>query len=170
MAFRPFFSPKPIEPAAPPPTARPHAPGTSIGYDPLLINRLKSDQQRLLDVFTQAQLLLTNGDYNGVRRKLAELRITLQDHLMTASVKFYVYISRQVAGDPAKAALVGTHRREMLENSRKLMDFLRTYSGAPLDDGNAALFQTELLVIGAALVQRIEREQTSLFPLYQASY
>jgi len=27
-----------------------------------------------------------------------------------------------------------------------------------------------LLVIGAALVQRIEREQNTLFPLYQASY
>ena len=170
MAFRGFFHPRTNEASLPPPTATPHAPGTSIGYDPLLINRLKSDQQRMLELFTQAQLLLTNGDYNGVRRKLGDLRIALQDHLMTASVKFYVYVSRQVAADPARAMLISTHRREMLENSRKLMDFLRTYSGAPLDDKNAALFQTELLVIGAALVQRIEREQTSLFPLYQASY
>lgn len=170
MAFRGFFQPRLTESSVPPPTARAHAPGTSIGYDPLLINRLKSDQQRMLDLFTQAQLLLTSGDYSGVRHRLGELRVVLQDHLMTASVKFYVYISRQVASDSAKALLVNTHRREMLENSRKLMDFLRTYSGAPLDDGNAALFQTELLVIGAALVQRIEREQTSLFPLYRSSY
>jgi hypothetical protein len=170
MAFRGFFQYRTTGSSLPPPAATPHAPGTSIGYDPLLISRLKSEQQRMLELFTQAQLLLTNSDYNGVRRKLSELRISLQDHLMTASVKFYVYVSRQTASDPVKSALVGTHRREMLENSRKLMDFLRTYSGAPLDDGNAALFQTELLVIGAALVQRIEREQTSLFPLYQASY
>jgi regulator of sigma D len=170
MTFRGFFQSRTSESSLPPSQSALRAPGTSIGYDPLLIKRLQSDQQRLLELFTQAQSLLTNSDYNGVRRKLAELRITLQDHLMTSSVKFYIYISRQVASDPAKAALVNSHRREMIENSRRLIDFFRTYSTAPLDDGNASLFQTELLVIGAALVQRIEREQTSLFPLYKASY
>jgi hypothetical protein len=34
----------------------------------------------------------------------------------------------------------------------------------------AGLFQTEFLAIGAALVQRIEREENTLYPLYQASY
>jgi hypothetical protein len=58
----------------------------------------------------------------------------------------------------------------MLSNSRQIMDFLRTYSAVRLDDTFADTFQIELLVIGSALVQRIEREQSTLFPLYQASY
>ncbi|MEK7758431.1 MAG: hypothetical protein AAB304_02335 [Pseudomonadota bacterium] len=53
-----------------------------------MIRRLRNDHQRMLGLFTQAQELLTTHDYDGVKRKLGELRITLQDHLMTASVKF----------------------------------------------------------------------------------
>ena len=170
MAFRGFLQPGPNEPSAPLPASRPLAPGTRIGYDPLLLKRLRADHQRMLEIFTQAQSLLTTHDYDGVKRKLGELRITLQDHLMTANVKFYVYVSRQLAADPAKTAIINEYRREMLINSRQIMDFLRTYSAVRLDDTFADTFQIELLVIGSALVQRIEREQSALFPLYQASY
>ena len=170
MAFRGFLQPRPNETTATPATPQPQAPGTRIGYDPLLIKRLMDDHQRMLALFTQTQSLLTSHDYDGVKRTLGELRIILQDHLMTASVKFYVYVSRQLAGDPAKTAIINEYRREMLGNSRQIMDFLRTYSTARLDDTYAETFQIELLVIGSALVQRIEREQSTLFPLYQASY
>jgi len=156
--------------SAPLTTRQPQAPGTHIGYDPLLIKRLRSDHQRMLELFTKTQMMLTTHDYDGVQRMLGKLRITLQDHLMTASVKFYVYVSRQLAGDAAKSAIINEYRREMLGSSRQIMDFLRTYSAVRLDDSFADTFQVELLVIGAALVQRIEREQTTLFPLYQASY
>jgi len=170
MAFLGFLQPSPDESSAPLPTTQLRAPGTRIGYDPLLIKRLRADHQRMLGLFTQTQELLTTHDYDGVKRKLGELRITLQDHLMTASVKFYVYVSRHLAGDPAKTAIINEYRREMLINSLQIMDFLRTYSAARLDDSFADSFQIELLVIGSALVQRIEREQSTLFPLYQASY
>lgn len=170
MAFRSFFQHRHSETTASQPARQPRAPGTRIGYDPLLINRLKSDHQRMLALFTQTQELLTTHDYDGVKRKLGELRITLQDHLMTANVKFYVYVSRHLADDAGKSAIINEYRREMLVNSRQIMDFLRTYSAARLDDSFAGAFQIELLVIGAALVHRIEREQSSLFPLYQATY
>ena len=170
MALRGFLQPGRNESSAPHPTPQPRAPGTRIGYDPLLLQRLRADHQRMLELFTQTQELLTTHDYDGVRRKLGALRITLQDHLMTASVKFYVYVSRHLANDEAKSAIINEYRREMLNNSRQIMDFLRTYSIARLDDSFADTFQIELLVIGSALVQRIEREQSTLFPLYQATY
>ena len=170
MAFRGFFQPTPGKTDTPSAAIQRHAPGTRIGYDPLLIRRLKLDHQRMLELFTQAQTLLTSRDYDGVKRKLGDLRIVLQDHLMTASVKFYVYVSRQLASDPGKTAIVNEHRRALLDNSRRIMDFLRTYSIARLDDAYAEVFQIELLAIGATLVQHIEREETTLYPLYQASY
>jgi len=170
MAFRGFLQPRPSESTAPHPATQLRAPGTRIGYDPLLIRRLQSDHQRMLELFTQTQELLNTHDYDGVKRKLGELRIILQDHLMTASVKFYVYVSRHLAADAAKSAIINEYRREMLANSRQIMDFLRTYSAARLDDSFADAFQIELLLIGSALVHRIEREQSTLFPLYRASY
>lgn len=169
MALRNFFQPKPTATKAAPSLPPQRAPGTRIGYDPLLIQRLRADQQRMLELFTQTQALLNSRDYAGVFRKLGELRIALQDHLMTANVKFYVYMSRQLANDSAKSAIINDCRREMLANSRQLMDFLRTYTAVRIDDNLAETFQIDLLVIGAVLVQRIEREQTTLFPLYSPS-
>jgi len=151
-------------------SARTRAPGTRIGYDPLLIRRLQSDHQRMLAAFTDIQYLLSARDYDGVKRKLGELRVFLQDHLMITNVKLYVYLARHLASDPAKNALVNEHRREMLANSQLIMDFLRTYSAARLDDSFAGIFQAEFLAIGSTLFQRIEREETGLYPLYKASY
>lgn len=170
MTLRDLSQPGTHRSPVPRPASQPRAPGTRIGYDPLLIRRLTAGHQRMLELFTLTQALLTTRDYEGVQRKLGELRITLQDHLMTASVKFYVYVAHNLAADPAKTAIISECRREMLANSRQVMDFLRTYSAARLDDSFADAFQIELLVVGAALVQHIEHEQTRLFPLYQASY
>ena len=169
MALRDFLQPKSSAPISTPALPVQRAPGTRIGYDPLLLQRLRADQQRMLELFTQTQALLNARDYGGVYRKLGELRIVLQDHLMTANVKFYVYMSRQLAHDSAKSAIINDCRREMLVNSRQLMDFLRTYTAVRLDDNLAETFQIDLLVIGSVLVQRIEREQTTLFPLYSAT-
>jgi regulator of sigma D len=153
-----------------PPAGNTIAPGTRNSYDPLLIKRFRSDHQRMLGLFTEAQALLGARDYEGLKYKLGELHGVLQDHLMTASVKLYVYLSRHLTGDAAKSALINQHRREMLENSRLILGFLRTYGAAHLDDSNADLFQAEFLAIGAALAQRIEREDNVIYPLYRASY
>jgi regulator of sigma D len=143
------------------------APGTRIGYDPLLISRFKADHRRMLAIFTQVQELLIAQDFERVRHKLGEFRILLQDHLMHASTKLYIYVAHVHAASAETSARISAHRQEMLANSRLIIDFLRTYSVARLDDAYAGEFQNELLAIGAALVQRIELEETNLYPLYR---
>jgi regulator of sigma D len=170
MALRDLFDRTAAAPAARPATPQPQAPGTRIGYDPLLLDQLRRDHRKLLDLFAVTQALLSSRDYAGVQRKLGEFRVMLQDHLLTANTKLYIYVSRQLADDPVYSALVNTVRRDMLDNSRQIMEFLRTYSAIRLDDNSGQMFQTELLSIGEALMQRIEREESSLFPLYQAKY
>lgn len=170
MDLRNILKGRQSEPATPRPSIYPRAPGTSIGYDPLLIRRLRADQQRLLDIVAAIQGLVTSADFDGVRRKLGELRIILQEHLVVVTNKFFVYLTRQLAGDRAKAAVVNSHRRAMLSNSRQIMDFLGTYSAIRLDDRSAEMFQAELMELSAALVRRFESEDAELFPLYRASY
>lgn len=168
MALRDLFD-RP-SPAARPASAQPQAPGTRIGYDPLLLDQLRRDHRKILDLFAVTQSLLTSRDYAGVQRKLGEFRVMLQDHLLTTNTKLYIYVSRQLAEDSVYSSLINTVRREMLDNSRRIMDFLRTYCALRLDDNSSQMFQTELLSIGEALMQRVEREESSLFPLYQAKY
>ncbi|HCU52804.1 MAG TPA: hypothetical protein DIC36_00480 [Gammaproteobacteria bacterium] len=167
MALRGWFQDPTREPAASRSSARPQAPGARIGHDPLLIEQLRRDHRRFLDLFAHIQGLLNSADYDGVKRKLGELRITLQDHLLLASTRLYVYLSQRFATHPDRLAAISQHRSAMHSNSREIMDFLRTYSAIRLDDQSATMFQAEFLAIGTALMQRIECEETILFPLYR---
>jgi len=169
MALRGWFQEHTREPAASRPSARPQAPGTRIGHDPLLIERLRRDHRHFLDLFAQTQTLLNSADYDGVKRKLGELRISLQDHLLLSSTRLYVYLSQHFVARTEQLAVINQHRSAMHGNSREIMDFLRTYSAIRLDDQSAAMFQAEFLAIGTALMQRIEREESTLFPLYRTT-
>lgn len=167
MAIRDFFldrsSEAPARPAAPHSTSGEYG----IGYDPLLTSQLRKDYQRQLDLFSATQSLLSGHDYAGVQRKLGEFRVVLQDHLLRINNKLYVYLNRRWANDAERAALISAVRREMLESGRSLLGRLGLYSEVRLDDRSAGMFQQELLEIGAALMQRMEREENSLFPLYE---
>lgn len=165
MAFRDLFTRPAPDPA---PRPAPAAGAAGPGYDPLLISQLQRDHRRLLDLFARVQQLLTHRDYAGVQRALGELRIVLQDHLLRATNRLYVFLGRRWEGDAERTAVINTVRRESLESGREILDALRTYAAVRLDDQGAEMFQAELFDIGTRLMQRMEREESTLFPLYRA--
>lgn len=146
------------------------APGTSISFDPALIERLTGDHRRLLDIYKHVQGALAKGDYPGVKKLLGDFRTALQEHLLTENVKFYVYVSRQLASDETSSKIISDFRSEMQTIGRVVMDFLRRYTESGVDAPGADRFRGELEEIGAALVQRIEREEGTLYPLYLSAY
>jgi len=167
MALRGRFQDTQQESAESRPSTYPSDHSARIGYDPLLITRLRQDHRNFIELFSQAQLLLNSADYEGVKRKLGELRIALQDHLLLASTKFYIYLSRLLAYHSESMTILNRQRSAMHHNSREIMDFLRTYSAIRLDSASAPMFQEEFLKIGATLMNRIENEENHLFPLYR---
>ena len=168
MALRDFFFDRgTTETPSRSPSAQPHPASTQIGYDPLLIGQLRRDHHRLLDVFAAVQSLLTGRDYAGVQRKLGEMRILLQEHLLLTNNTLYLYLGRRWADDADRNSFINAVRRDMLETGREILDSLRTYSAVRLDDQSAEMFQEELLQIGTAMMQRMEREEAGLFPLYK---
>lgn len=150
--------------------ARPKAPDTEVGYDPLLIPQLQKDHRRLLVLFATIQSLLTNRDYAGVQRKAGELRVLLDEHLRFASTRLYDYLARHLAAHAEHNALVATVRRETLDSGGEIIDCLHTYSAMRLDDDSAGMLQDEMLWIGTVLMQGMERMEASLFPLYKPAY
>jgi hypothetical protein len=167
MAIRDFFGRGSIESSARPAATPQPASANRVGYDPLLIPQLRRDHRRLLDLFAVTQTLLTSRDYAGIQRKLGEFRILLQDNLVQVSSRLYVYLARLLATDPERTSVLNAVRRETLDSGREILDALRTYSAVRLDDQSAEMFQAELLDIGTRLMQRMEREESALFPLYR---
>jgi hypothetical protein len=146
------------------------APGTSIHFDPHLIERLTGDHRRLLEIYKHVQAALGKGDFVAVKRQLGDFRTALQEHLLTENVKFYVYVSRQLASDESSSKIISDFRSEMQHIGRVVMDFLRKYTEGPLDAASADSFRAEFEQIGAALGQRIQREEGTLYPLYLPAY
>lgn len=173
-----LFRKKPTDPApaSPSPAASPapagtpapaaHAPGTSINYDPNLVATLHEDHRMLLEIFKAISEAAARKDLATVQQRLEHFRIGLQDHLLKENVRLYVYLEHMLRGDPPSHELIHEFRREMDGIGRVVVGFLTTYKLIASQPELADSFAKELAQIGKALVARIEREESTLYPLY----
>lgn len=99
---------------------------------------------------------------------LEKFRVRLQGHLLTENVRLYIYLEHQLAGDPSSFALIHEFRQEMDGIGKALAAFLRKYQNLAAEPGLAPAFVDELAGVGKVLVERIQREEATLYPLYTA--
>lgn len=146
------------------------APGTEIRYAPDLIDSLKGDHQTLLTLYGEIQEAFDNKDYPTVSEKLETLKSGLQSHLLTENVRLYIYLDRCLAHDASNSELIRGFRREMDDIAKVAMKFLNKYSTIGVDEDLAAHFSQDFATIGKVLGERINKEETTLYPLYLPSY
>ncbi len=146
------------------------APGTEIRYAPDLIDSLKGDHQALLILYGEIQEAFDQKDYPAVSEKLETFKSGLQSHLLTENVRLYIYLDRCLASDESNNELIRDFRREMDEIAKVAMKFLNKYSAIGVDEELAAHFAQDFATIGTVLGERIEKEETVLYPLYLPSY
>ena len=144
------------------------APGTSIHYHPELIGKLTADHQLLLKLFGETSAAAAQGDVVAAAARLEEFRVTLQSHLLTENIRLYVYLEHALAEDAASHALIHEFRHEMDGIGKAVVGFLSKYRNLAAHPEQAAEFAGELAGIGKVLVERIEREEGTLYPLYTA--
>lgn len=160
---------KPSAPAAvSPPESATVAPGTGIHYHPELIAKLSQDHQLLLKLFAQTQDAARQGDVVEAARQLDAFRTQLQGHLLTENVRLYVYLEHALASDASSHQLMRAFRHEMDEIGKVVVDFLGTYRDLAKRPDLAPAFLQALDGIGVVLVERIHREEETLYPLYAA--
>lgn len=161
--------PKPSEPAPPPVRQEPvrYARGTRIRYDEGLVDKLMDDHQRLLKIYTEITDAAENRNFEVLAERLNRFRIELTDHLLTENVKLYVFLDRSVEDDEMNSELIRSFRREMDQIGKVVMEFLRRYLLHGVSSLNVADFQAEFIKIGEVLGDRITREESTLYIMYQ---
>ncbi|SCZ58485.1 hemerythrin domain-containing protein [Thiohalomonas denitrificans] len=150
--------------------AFPTAPGTEIRYSPELVEKLKEDHKDLIELYGQIAEEFAQADYKAVSQSLARFRGLLQGHLLTENVRLYIYLDRQFAHDDTKSELIRKFRREMDGIGRAATNFLRKYEAIGVNTELADAFKRDFNEVGQVLVQRIEREESTLYPLYMPTY
>lgn len=143
------------------------APGTTIKHDPELILKLKNDHAALLALWGGIGKALDKSDVKAMGMLLSKFKSSLNNHLLTENVKLYVYLTQHMADDPYNSDIIKDFRSEMNAIGRTVTAFLRTYTNSPIKPDQLQEFRTQFETIGEALVDRIDREESTLYELYR---
>lgn len=155
---------------APTPPKQAMAPGTSIGYNADLVPHLEADHQKLLQIFTAINTSFNAADLAATVQHLEDFRGAIQAHLLTENVRLYIYLEHALARDAGSHALVHEFRLEMDGIGKAVLAFLAKYRQMEAQPELAATFGSDLEAVGKVLVERIQREESTLYPLYLPAY
>lgn len=135
-------------------------------YDADLVQQLKDDHEDLLHLYRRIDKAHQYRSFDICRAGLLQMRKRLTEHVVTENTRFYAWIKGDLASSyPGAVGLARAYQHEMHDLVRAMTGFLDTYCV----DAQAVMrpqFGSELKAFGAALSQRISREEQSLFPLY----
>jgi iron-sulfur cluster repair protein YtfE (RIC family) len=141
-----------------------YAPGTKIAFDPELVEDLKDDHQKLLELYTKVCTCYDKQDTDNLRTNLLSFKVELTSHLLRENTKLYVYLKSKFDSDPNNRELVTDMQREMGKIGHDVFQFLRDASQPDMVFDSQ--FKAQLDQIGAILVTRIKAEEDMLYELY----
>ena len=152
----------------PPAPARGAAPAPRVpAYDSRLIESLKHDHHQLVELFQQIGSTAERGRFHELPALLVAFKTGLESHVIAENVRFYNYVENSLSSDAENLALIRSFRREMNAIARGVVDFVKKYQNASFSDATRESFLRDYAVVGGLLSQRIQREEASLYPLYQ---
>jgi hemerythrin-like domain-containing protein len=146
------------------------APGTQIRYSPELIDSLQQDHQTLLGLYGDINTAFEEKRYADVSAMLITFKSGLNAHLLTENIRLYIYLEHALVGDTISSELIHGFRKEMDEIAKVALGFLKKYETIGVDEDLAAHFAIDFATIGRVLVERIQKEENTLYPLYMPAY
>lgn len=146
------------------PPRQPSSPG--IRYDAALIHRLKDDHRAFLRTYGGIKTAAEGGDWVTVEKTMLQFRSALTDHLMTESIKLYVYLQLTLAGDRERLALMRRFSSEMVGIGKVVLDFIDGNRDVSVNKEKQERFLEAWGHIGKTLGDRIAREEQTLYPMY----
>ncbi|HET7267733.1 MAG TPA: hemerythrin domain-containing protein [Oleiagrimonas sp.] len=142
------------------------APGTRITYHPDLINRFHAHHVALQKEFKSIRAHAADNEFAAAQKSLQAFRRTLTSHLLEENIKLYTYLGRCLDNDPVNKDLMASMKSEMGQIGNQVMRFVNEYVNAGITPFNKKQFVAELDAIGVILLDRIDREESSLYALY----
>lgn len=144
---------------------RPRAVGLS--YDPNLIEVFLDTHENLLLLHGQARTAAVAGNWVAVASALTKFRTVLMDHLLAESVRLYVYLKQSLKEEPDAQGLMRHFAVEMHGIGAVVIKYLESLSDIAVNPTQRHDFIEQWDQIGGTLTHRIQREEQTLYPMYQ---
>ena len=142
-------------------------PGTKVYYHPHLLEELLEDHVHLLNLFGKIDTAYKKGNTKLAIKTLNNFSNELRAHLLVENTKLYIYVRHSLSEKPKEARIAREFQQEMRGIGKVLNTFVTRFSTETWSDEEREEFGTQLATIGGILIQRIEAEEETLFPLYR---
>ncbi len=141
-------------------------PGTELNFYPDLIENLKDDHQNLLSIYSEMGDALEKENFNRLAELFNQFKVQLHRHILKENLKLYIYLTHAITNDQKSLNTIRELKSEMQKIGRAVNKFLEHYSQMPWTEEQKNSFPEEFNTTGSILVDRIEREEKNLYPLY----
>ena len=110
------------------------------------------------------------GDAVAFKQALQGFKALLVPHLLEEAIRLYTYLRQELKtrGDANSYQLVNGYKSEMKGIGDAAVHFVETYNTAANDAIDFEQVRASLHEIGHLLGDRIRREESELYPLYQS--
>ena len=141
-----------------------------IQHHSALVDQLQGEHRLLLQAFGALKKTSEADDASAFKLALQHFKALLVPHLLEEAVRVYSYLRQElkVRGSPADFQRVNAYKREMGDIGDAALQFVETYATTPDDAIVFAQVRSALHEIGLLLGDRIRREESELYPLYQS--
>jgi hypothetical protein len=167
-AIRKLFG-KSVQPEPVPLRPLSHGNPRAPRFDAQLVPQLTHDHRELVHAYEQIGMLPERDRWDLLPAQLLAFKSQLEAHLLAENVRFYNYVEYTLRDDEENFSLIRDFRREMNAIARGVIEFVKKNQHPLVSSAERGAFLVDYRNVGALLVQRIQREEGSLYPLYQNS-
>jgi hypothetical protein len=137
-----------------------------FGYSPELIGNLVGDHADLLRRHAEIEQLALRSQYGALPMALSGFKNKFDVHVLNENLQFYCHVEERLARRPRDLAMIKEFRTEMNAIARGVVNFVKKYRAEGVGAGNRDAFLADLRAVGGLLLQRVQREEKELYPLY----
>lgn len=132
-----------------------------------LVDNLKDDHQHLLKLYTDIIADANAFKFDQIPEQLKKFKIEFRAHLNAENTKFYGYLEQRLEKNSNESKEMREFRKNMNNIERSVNKFLDSWINSGINNSNLTDFQKESGGIATALLQRIESEEKTLYPIYE---
>ena len=139
-------------------------------YDSGLIDVLENDHQELIMLFNRVKESAIKKEFSRLQLSLVEFATSFTNHINVEDELLYGYVNKLASKKSnLEQKIAAQFSAEMKHISVTIFDFLSNSPFIPVTQSNVDEFIEAFENIGALLLDRIQREEKVLYPIYARS-
>ena len=144
--------------------------GAESGHDPDQASHLNADHEKLAEIFTAICTAFYSGDMATTVGQMNNFRTEIQAHLESENARLQSFMADTLARDATSPPLIDEFLHELDSIGTAVLAFLGKYSDLDSQPNLTASFGSDLQAVGKVLIERIKREESTLYPPHLPAY